>query len=555
MGSTTVVGFKKHANVWGSGLPVVVGAGDGLEIESESLVLDAQMIENMGLSGQGTQLPGALGNKLVSGDVVCPLYYRGPDLALAMALGTLVAPVQQGASTAYLHGLRMAASHVGLFGTLVSGGANHPVVREWPHVKWNGWTIECEQGQMAKLTLPAAAYNMHLCGADDDDLIVVSRGVSDRVLTIAASPASSALTVTVTDADDSVTELVITFVGTDAADAPLTEAYTLSTDTKSWTSDGTFKTLTSATMTGLTGTAAAADLVKVMAGATTVVADHAIWATTLTVAAQPEYSGPITVTVTDSNSSITELVILFSGTDEDGEFVTETYTLSTDTKTWTSDTRFATLTSAVMSGLAGASTGDTIKVGVANVNDTTSYASISLPSTADYQQITFAHLSVYINDQTGADFTDSDEVFVSKISLKGEPALKTDSVTTRFGNKIDEPKGDGFQKITFGLSFPQWDAANTPFIKTRLLAGKKKALLVFSGPEANGGYPLQLRFFLNNLQFTSGSPNVGGPNQIPLDLEAVAHRATANPTGLPAWANTQPLSACVVNLRSTAMWS
>jgi hypothetical protein len=457
MGSTTILGRKKNANAWGSGLPVLVGAGDGLEIESESLALDAQLIENTAVSGQGTQLPGALGNKLAAGDVVCPLYYRGPDLDLALAFGTLVAAVQQGGSAAYLHGLRLAASHVGLEETIAIGGALHPCMREFPHAKVNGFTLAVEAGQIAKLTLATIPFNLHLCGADDPDRIVVP-----------VLPAAGALTI----------------------------------------------------------------------------------------AAQPEYSGPVTVLLTDADSSITELVCTFIGLDEDGEFATEVYTLSTCTKTWTGTVRFSTISSATVSGITGApGAGDLIQVGVKNVNTTTTYTSISLPSTADYQPVTFAHMRVYINDQSGADFVAGDEHFISKLQLKMEPGFKADKITTRFGNKADEPTKDAFSKVTASISFPQWDSANIALLKARLLAGKKKMKVIFTGPEAAAGYALSYIFYLNNVQFSSGSPNVGGPSQIPFDLEGVAHRATASPTGLPAWADTQPISAAVVNLRSTAIWT
>lgn len=557
MGSTTIVGFKKNDNAWGD-LPVECGAGDGLEIESESLVLDATLADNVGLSGQGTKRPSTLVAKLCAGDIPCPLYYRGPDLMLAMAFGELVTPVQQGSSAAYLHGLRMAASLSGIYGTLASGGANHPHVREFPFVKNNGFTLDSKAKDLAKISFPVIAFDMHLNDEDDDDKIVVSKSISDQSLTVLDNPSSPGhVTVLVTDDDDSITEMVLTIDGTDNLDAPLQEVYTLSVDGKSWEGSEDFKTVTAVTMTALAGAPTSIDTVQVGADSDPdkIVAETEVWPGTLTIAAQPVTPAPVAVTVTDANTSITELLITFLGLDQDGRFATEVYTLSTDGLTWTSDTRWSSIESATMSGHAGASTGDSLKIGVAYVNDTTSYASISYPATADYQLARFADLKVYLTDQAGADFTDSDEIYPESIQIKLDPTLKPDKITTHFGMRVEEPTKDGFSVVTCNISFPQWDAANTAHIRQRMLASRSKILFVFSGPQAASGYPLQYRFFLNNVQFTSGSPNVPGPGQIPLSLDGEAHQASSSPTGLPAWANTQPMSAAVVNLRSSAMWT
>jgi hypothetical protein len=459
VGSTLLVGFKKHTNTWGAGAAfgaVEVGAGYGIEVESESIKIDPTLILNKGLSGAGTRLPGTLGNKLVSGDLVCPLYYRGLETLIALAMGTAVAPAQQGGTAAYEHAYNLIASHAGLYGTLVLPGSDHPAVREVPHAKVGGFTFDFTPNELAKLTVPFVGFDLLLNEGSLD---------ADGIMT-AVLPANGA---------------------------------------------------------------------QVVAG-------------------NPSFPFFLTVLMVDANSSVTEFVLTFVGTDESGDYQTETYTRSTDTKTWTSNKRWLSITSITGSALAGAAEGgDTIQVGyIPGANTLATSASISLPATADHELVRFDQVRVYCNDQAGADFVAGDEIFVDKLRISLQLSLRTDKVTTKFGNRIEEPNTNDYKTATIGFSFPEWLSGNQTWLQRRLRAAKQKIKVVVQGPLAATGYPCEISFFLNNVQFTSHTLNVSGPGEIPFDLEGEASRASANPTGLPTWANTQPLSMRLVNLRTTS---
>ena len=66
-GIQAVAAFKK-ASTWGT--PVLLGAGDGIGIVSESMKADVQLIEDRQLEGSSQQRTGEAGNRMFSGDIV-----------------------------------------------------------------------------------------------------------------------------------------------------------------------------------------------------------------------------------------------------------------------------------------------------------------------------------------------------------------------------------------------------------------------------------------------------------------------------------------------------
>jgi hypothetical protein len=84
----------------------------------------------------------------------------------------------------------------------------------------------------------------------------------------------------------------------------------------------------------------------------------------LTVAAQPDVPRNITMTIVDANASSSG-VCTVKGLDMAGLALTEVFTWAA-AGTQTGTGLFATVTSAVVSGVAGAAAGDTISVGVGN---------------------------------------------------------------------------------------------------------------------------------------------------------------------------------------------
>lgn len=149
--------FKK-AVTWG--VPVLAGAGDGIEIVSEGLTPDSQFIPDESLTGKATQLFGDKGNEFHSGDVPMDLKYEGCENLLAQAMGIAGVPTQQGATTAYKHILKIADNNEGIFGTLVL----NKVFRVWEYTtaKVGGFTINITNGQRARMTVPFIPQGLNL---------------------------------------------------------------------------------------------------------------------------------------------------------------------------------------------------------------------------------------------------------------------------------------------------------------------------------------------------------------------------------------------------------
>lgn len=453
-GNNLVAAFKQNTGAW-LGPAVLVGAGDQIEVDAESLQMDVQYIENKGLSGAGTALPAAVGSKLVSGDLgPVPPYYRGLEVLLGLAFGTTPAPSQLGGSAAWRQGYTIKPDVTGKFGTLVFGGSNHPALREIPCAKVDGFTFEISKGDMGKFTFPIVGDRLNFnVGAAIANRIVASVQPADGPYTIAAQPLD------------------------------------------------------------------------------------------------PSY---VTILIVDANASITEHVVTISGLNDSGDFVQEVYRKTVNGLSWTSTKQFSSIISVVASGTTGTAVGDTIVVGVLNgVNNPTTMASISLPTSADRELVTFPHLTLLIDDQSSG-AAPATEIFVERLRVQFQRSVRRDRVTTKGKRFVDEPQSTDFLSASIAFDFPEWDSANHALLKDRLMGKKKKVWATLSGPVAASTFALELGFWLNNVQFKSGSVNAGGAGEIPYQVEGQAYRAISNPAGLPAWADANCLSATTVSLRTTA---
>lgn len=82
----------------------------------------------------------------------------------------------------------------------------------------------------------------------------------------------------------------------------------------------------------------------------------------LTVAAQPKEPSQLSVLTTDANASITAGVLTLTGTDPEGAALVATVNLATDGRWWTPQGCFKTLTTAIITGMAGGTAADTVRV-------------------------------------------------------------------------------------------------------------------------------------------------------------------------------------------------
>lgn len=85
----------------------------------------------------------------------------------------------------------------------------------------------------------------------------------------------------------------------------------------------------------------------------------------LTIAAQPDYPRKLQVALVDANSSISAGIVTLVGVGVHGQAVTQAISLTGGSATTTTTHAYATITSATVSGLVGAASGDTISIGVA----------------------------------------------------------------------------------------------------------------------------------------------------------------------------------------------
>ena len=94
------------------------------------------------------------------------------------------------------------------------------------------------------------------------------------------------------------------------------------------------------------------------------------------------------------------------------------------------------------------------------------------------------------------------------------------------------------------------DRSNVELFRNQLLKTKKKMRIKWTGPAAATGYPYSLTLYFNNVQFTAGSPNIGGAQRVGFDLQFKAARALAIPTGFPT-GYTKALTVELINQRTT----
>lgn len=265
--------------------------------------------------------------------------------------------------------------------------------------------------------------------------------------------------------------------------------------------------------------------------------------------------GQLTVTVTDANASITELVCTVVATDSRDNQITIIYRLSTMGLTETFPERIKSVISATVSGITGTVTGgaDKIKLGyVPGINTAATVSSISLPSDRNF--ILFSQMEVLINDHDGGALASTDEVYVSAFNFVIDLQMSDDDVTTKFGFRVDEPVKDGFIKVTGGINFSKLANVNVELLRNSLTKTRKKMKVTWTGPIAATPYAYSMTLYFNNVQFIQGTANVAGPQRIPFDLEFMAQRALAIPTGFPS-GYTKAVTMELINKRTSVAMS
>jgi hypothetical protein len=140
-------------------VPVLCGANDGLELKTESITMDSQLINSDGATGVRSRVSGERGNEFHAGDATFDMKYRGLDVLFGLAFGLVADPVQQGGEDAYLHLFQPALDLEGLMGTLVFNKLVS--VWEYPSAKINSITITHEAGGLMELSVNVIASSLN----------------------------------------------------------------------------------------------------------------------------------------------------------------------------------------------------------------------------------------------------------------------------------------------------------------------------------------------------------------------------------------------------------
>lgn len=184
LGHQTRFGFKKNTNGWG-GLPMAIGSGDGIRVDSDSLDPNSALIKRPSIFGSAFRMPGVAGNKTPGGDLEIPLFYRGSELRLlAQLIGSDTVSV---VSTAQRHALQMVQNHAGIVGTLADFGLES--VREYACAKVAGGKLAWDQSnQLGKMTASVIAQDENQnVGAADAAFVVASVAVGTGAKTVLAA--------------------------------------------------------------------------------------------------------------------------------------------------------------------------------------------------------------------------------------------------------------------------------------------------------------------------------------------------------------------------------
>jgi hypothetical protein len=168
----------------------------------------------------------------------------------------------------------------------------------------------------------------------------------------------------------------------------------------------------------------------------------------------------------------------------------------------------------------------------AGVNRTSTIPGITMAP--NRSRLLFSQMQVRLNDAAGPALGPSDRQFVSGVTIEMDRKLKNDDVTTQFGYLIDEPLSDGFTEVSGSLAFSKYATDNIARFTEMLQKPQKKMDVVFTGPIAAGSTPYAQAFYLNDVQFETGQPQIGGPGLTPWTLNFKAHVVSAAPAGFPA---------------------
>jgi hypothetical protein len=158
-------------------------------------------------------------------------------------------------------------------------------------------------------------------------------------------------------------------------------------------------------------------------------------------------------------------------------------------------------------------------------------------------------MSMYLNTQAGAAPVGGDLIYVSKFSVKFSRAQEGD-LTTMYGTYIEEPTPTANATVEGSFDVPSYGSEHAGLVSALASKAEQKVKVVCTGPVCDGAYNYSFTVYLNNVQLSTGTPNVKDRGKVPLSVAFTAHSASAAPTGWPA-AGTEAMILEVINKRNT----
>jgi hypothetical protein len=153
--SATVLSGGLDGQLWQD--PILLGADTGLELKTEAVEFDVQLINSDGATGVRSRVSGDRGNEFHSGDITFDFQYRGMEVILGLAFGDVTTANVSG--NVYKHTFKPAVSLTGLMGTLVID--KQISLWEYPSVKIGSITLAGAGGEITTVSATVVASGLN----------------------------------------------------------------------------------------------------------------------------------------------------------------------------------------------------------------------------------------------------------------------------------------------------------------------------------------------------------------------------------------------------------
>lgn len=188
------------------------------------------------------------------------------------------------------------------------------------------------------------------------------------------------------------------------------------------------------------------------------------------------------------------------------------------------------------------------------VNTTTTIDTVTVPANSQYLA-TFGQLAFQMNAQTGAALDSSAAYYISEFELSVDRVMEA-VVTTRFGNKVDEPHQNGFTTVNLRVTFAHYQdgtGGNSALIADQMAGTEKKAKLILTSTVLAGASTqmFQYVFWLPRIvALPAEKPKMTGPGIVSWSQSFRCYHVGTIPTGFTA-GYTQALVVDCFNQRTT----